>query len=379
MPIPRKRSCGHCRAAKARCSLAAPCERCSERNRHCEYGTAGSRTEPYRIPTIAAVAPARQGPEDSGALTNPERNARAGGQSLQTIAPLGLSEATVDVMDAGYDFFTGIFAPGSRHSSGPFFGPSGETGLQTSSRADEEDLFIPSIGRSLSTIVECRPQNRLLSQRKTPTTESFFTAKALLGQIRQYPKMMIEGKKLPPFIQAKCTSGNLSVDSCAGEEKHVCMSETLAICSNLIHLFYNRTPASSKFAWETIHRHQEQLHHEHFRYGSDELVDALQTTVIYLLLQAEDPDSVEINDTLSLIETIRVVAKRYRTLSDYQSELNNPYSVDRKTWTETESARRWGISLFDFFFSFLRSPVLERSRNEDHQLTCTTGPSAYSG
>lgn len=266
MPIPRKKSCSHCRAAKARCSLAVPCERCSERNLHCDYGTARSRIEPYRIPAIAAAA--RQNSEDSG----------VGGQSLvagnqanggtpdlrspQGSAPLGLSEAPVDVMDAGFDFFSGIFALGSRQSSGPFFGPSGETGLQASNYAVEEDAFIPSIDRSLSRRAERCAQQRLLSQRSTPTTESFFTAKVLLGQIRQYPKMMTEGKKLPPFIHPRCASGNWSVESCGAGDKHVCMSEILAICTNLIHLFYNRTPASSKFAWETIYRHQEQLHRE---------------------------------------------------------------------------------------------------------------------
>jgi hypothetical protein len=45
---------------------------------------------------------------------------------------------------------------------------------------------------------------------------------------------------------------------------------------------------------------------QHLRYDSSELLQSLQATVIYLLLQAEDPDSVEANDTMSLVETICV-------------------------------------------------------------------------
>ncbi|KAB5542573.1 hypothetical protein GE09DRAFT_1225496 [Coniochaeta sp. 2T2.1] len=199
---------------------------------------------------------------------------------------------------------------------------------------------MPNIDLSLSTRLGSITESRLLSQRKTTTAETFFTAKVLLGQIRQYPRMMIEGKRLPPFIHPKCASGNWSAYSCASEEKHVCLPEVLAVCANLVHMFYGRTPASSRFVWETIYKHQKKLHNEHLLYRSADLLDALQATVIYLLLQAEDPESVEVNDTLSLIDTISDVAKRYRMLSDYQSEFSNPYTVDRKTWIETESVRR---------------------------------------
>ena len=45
---------------------------------------------------------------------------------------------------------------------------------------------------------------------------------------------------------------------------------------------------------------------QHLRYRSDQLLEALQATVIYLLLQAEDPELVDVNDTLSLLDTISV-------------------------------------------------------------------------
>lgn len=274
MPIPRKKSCDHCRTAKARCSLTIPCERCSERNLHCDYGSGAPRAEPYPIPAVRAAG----GYSHSGRTASDQLSVRAAGQnrgferqdlagtpsfaSPRTSVLLGLSETMVDITDGSFDIISGFLNQGSRPSSTSLFGPLGEDDLQDNNLPGGVDFFTPTIDRSLSTIPEGRVQNKLLSQRKTTTTETFLTAKVLLGQIRQYPKMMVEGKRLPPFIHPECSSDKRSMDRCASEEKHVCMPEILAVCANLIHLFYNRTPASSRFAWETIYRHQARLYDE---------------------------------------------------------------------------------------------------------------------
>lgn len=275
MPIPRKKSCSHCRAAKTRCSLTVPCERCSERNLRCIYETGGSRTQQNRVPTIAAAA--RHTQDISNAQSTAGSNARItdlttffgsqanGGTPIftspQAGTPLGLSDPPIQVADASFDFFSGFSAQGYRPSGLSVFSPSplGDHAPQDGSCA-ARDLLIPNVFSSR--IEDQRAEHRLLSQRRIATTDAFFTAKVLLGQIRQYPKMMMQGKKLPPFIHPRCASGSPWMDSCAAEDRHVCLPGALAVCANLVHMFYGRTPASSKFAWETIYRHQERLHQE---------------------------------------------------------------------------------------------------------------------
>lgn len=44
MPTSRAKSCDHCRAAKARCSLATPCSRCAKRSLECRYSPARTRS-----------------------------------------------------------------------------------------------------------------------------------------------------------------------------------------------------------------------------------------------------------------------------------------------------------------------------------------------
>lgn len=287
MPIPRKKSCVQCRAAKARCSLAVPCERCSERGLNCEYGSAAPRLEPYRPSAAGRYS-------GSGLSVSNREDRHAAGQSpfygnratgetpvftaSQTGATLGLSESTVDLADANFDLFSGFFSQGCRPSDTPFLGHSEENDRQGTSYTNG-DRFVPAMDQSVSTRIGGRAQNRLLSQRKTTTMETLFTAKVLLAQIRQYPKMMIEGRKLPPFIHPRCVSGSSPVASCSTEEKHVCMPEILAVCANLIHLFYNRTPASTSFVWETIYKHQKRLHHDvrpitRSHHGADRLTDS---------------------------------------------------------------------------------------------------------
>lgn len=168
----------------------------------------------------------------------------------------------MQLAEASFDFFSGFSTQGYRPSGGvSVFSPLplGDNALQDGS-CTAGDLLIPNIFSSR--LEDQRAEHRLLSQRRTTTTDAFFTAKVLLGQIRQYPKMMMQGKKLPPFIHPRCASGSPWMDSCAAEDRHVCLPEALAVCANLVHMFYSRTPASSRFAWETIYRHQERLHQE---------------------------------------------------------------------------------------------------------------------
>ena len=275
MPTPRRKSCGHCRTAKARCSLTVPCERCADRSLNCDYGSAGLTYQPYRVPASTSEGErylrtglSSNNAHDSGRVAEiVDSQVNGGGARFatpRTTAPLDPSETLLEG-DVASDFFSSVYA----NANTPFqpgcssiFGTGGGTDLLGSSYTATDNMFMPNIDLSLSTRLESITDSRLLSQRNTTTPETSLTAKALLGQIRQYPRRMIEGKRLPPFIHPKCAFGNCSAYDCTSEEKHVCLPEILAVCANLIHMFYNRTPASSRFVWETIYKHQKKLHNE---------------------------------------------------------------------------------------------------------------------
>jgi hypothetical protein len=161
-----------------------------------------------------------------------------------------------------FDFFSGLLDLGFRSSPSPVFRDGVQNSIRDRSSTAEETLLVQNTHSSLSTKPGPGTQSRLLSQRKAATTESFLTAKALVGQIKQYPRMLTESKRLPPFIYPRCATGNNSASGCCSEGKHLCLPEILAVCVSLLHMFYNRTPASSRFAWETIYKHQKSLHHE---------------------------------------------------------------------------------------------------------------------
>ncbi|KXH57373.1 hypothetical protein CSAL01_12047 [Colletotrichum salicis] len=169
-------------------------------------------------------------------------------------------------------------------------------------------------------------QDKPLAPRITKTVATCFTARVLLGQILCYPTMMIKGGRLPPFIFPPCViDGSASTTRCCGKELHQCLPEPLAICCNLVQSFDQRTPGSAAFVWRSIY---------------SELLQTLQAVVIYLLLQANDLQSIPKHDIKALLVVPNLLARSLHMTLDYELDLAKRLKLDRRGWVLRESTRR---------------------------------------
>jgi hypothetical protein len=73
----------------------------------------------------------------------------------------------------------------------------------------------------------------------------------LLQTLQSYPKMMLSDT-LPPFIHEKC-GGFDNMHSLFGSiETQLPLKEPLAVCKNVMHMYFSKTKESTSFVWRTI-------------------------------------------------------------------------------------------------------------------------------
>jgi hypothetical protein len=120
--------------------------------------------------------------------------------------------------------------------------------------------FVQDVDEGL-TVIHGRIYRNVLSPRKSTTTQSFLTTQVLWGQLKAYPKKMIQGQ-LPPFIYPSCVLDDVLPRNCAVNGVHRCLSGPLAVCASLVSMFYSRTPTSSSFVWKTIYTEVKRLKSE---------------------------------------------------------------------------------------------------------------------
>ncbi|KAK3381156.1 hypothetical protein B0H63DRAFT_197295 [Podospora didyma] len=368
MPISRKKACESCRSSKARCNRALPCSRCLERHLECAY----ERPQPFRYrqgqslrAITCHVAPEFEELEendlvDDGVLVSP----RLTNWALNTVdmpTPATLDFSLFDSTPLWYETLPPMNpdAPSSVTpvTNAPESDISQEPPSHTQPRQWMKSLASLSMRQSMELTQSLSPEtpkSLVLCRRKLANMEQYLTSKILFGQMTSYPIMMINKKGvLPPFIHPQCVLEGKSAQECIarGNGNHTCLSQPLAICASLLHMFFTRTPTSSPFVWQSIYQHQQQLFRESKSYGVQELIELLQTAVIYILIQTLDPESIQVNDTISLIRTTSGIGKRLHGLGGYQGYwIERPNDMSRQEWALRESARRticllYGIEL----------------------------------
>ncbi|KAK1540624.1 hypothetical protein CPAR01_06613 [Colletotrichum paranaense] len=290
----RKKSCVLCRTSKARCSLGTPCRRCEERDLRCRYDHVPKQSAGYRSLRPAETIADRgvhgaldQLPNGKESLIRIERDGLLPGdhprperepsmdwsnllsteiatipldsdpilqRQLLSPNPFSLSFDSPQLRQA---VLGGAGVPWQRSNSS-LFGPEDLGDLGVMDDTEYQDHENPSSEIQLHrTFRDCparklRPfyQDKPLVPRITKTVATCFTARVLLGQILSYPRMMIKGGRMPPFIFTPCAiDGSESIAGCCGKELHQCLPEPLAICCNLVQSFYQRTPGSAAFVW----------------------------------------------------------------------------------------------------------------------------------
>ncbi|KAK7454894.1 hypothetical protein Landi51_03103 [Colletotrichum acutatum] len=291
----RKKSCVLCRTSKARCSLGTPCRRCEERDLRCRYDHVPKQSAGYRslrpAETIAdrgvqrtllndtepSIRLESEGllPEDHPRLDREPSMDWANLLSTEIVTiPLGSEPGLPRQLLDPTTFSLSFDSPQLRHtvlggagvpwqrSNSNLFGPEDLGVLSAMEVTEYQDHEHPSSEIQLHrAFKDCparkmRPfyQDKPLAPRITKTVATCFTARVLLGQILSYPKMMIKGGRMPPFIFPPCAiDGSESIAGCCGKELHQCLPEPLAICCNLVQSFYQRTPGSAAFVWRSIY------------------------------------------------------------------------------------------------------------------------------
>ena len=101
----------------------------------------------------------------------------------------------------------------------------------------------------------------LLLFRHTMTMRSWLVANSILGVVKSYPKMLLDGGRLPPFIHFHISVDgiNLQHDDVASK---TFLPEPLAICASLAQLYKSKNRGSSAFVRRTIYLELQRLYSE---------------------------------------------------------------------------------------------------------------------
>ena len=110
-------------------------------------------------------------------------------------------------------------------------------------------------------VIYGRVEHDLVALQKPLNTRCFLMTQVVWGQVRAYPKMSIDNQ-LPPFIYPSCVLEDKLPETCVANGVHQCLREPLAICVQLVRMFYGRTRASAGYVWKTIYAEQARLNRE---------------------------------------------------------------------------------------------------------------------
>lgn len=299
MPLSRKKSCVRCRQSKLRCNQATPsCSRCSERGTRCVYDWKASHASPYAHASVSRASrslstpsailgevPELQMPEDSGdfsvfmhppsqpadveqqqngidlhwaainAIEEPSLNTPKIGSSLDVSSlsapfpvwtgPQGLSEIEEEMLDVE----TIPMAGSSPNIPGAWF----LGGELTTSRSSNHKCCAANF-------TESRPPRRTFQRRHV--LRNCALSSVVVGQLTSFPKMLIQGHHLPPFITPPCHVHEELAFDCAKNGRHQCLVKELAICAGLVEMFFSRTPQNADFVWKMIYAERDRLRRE---------------------------------------------------------------------------------------------------------------------
>lgn len=341
MPISRKKSCTNCRSSKAGCDRALPaCHRCVEKQLRCIYdGRKRDRSSPLPRPLLPRVAKSPlQGStatlsdtSENPAIGDPRPSAQSTiafptewwgsdelGNSIGSTADKGAGNSLIQLerlIETSACSIAGALP--SRFSLG-------ET--PTASALGIPGLSYSTPDSQLISVTQ-RSDSRKLRQRY-PLRDCLLGV-AVLGQLCSYPKMMIEGLQLPPFIKAPCHQNEELAPGCVAAGRHQCFPKRLDACAGLVQMYSSRTDENVDAIWRMIYAEVAKLASE-VRMdpeleqlttlqcpvsNAEEKLEIMQCLTIFLLLQADDPQSYEANDIdfllTAAIVCIRNILKRF--------------------------------------------------------------------
>ncbi|KAM6487205.1 P-loop containing nucleoside triphosphate hydrolase protein [Trichoderma sp. SZMC 28011] len=378
MPFPRQKSCTHCRQSKLRCNRAAPtCSRCAERNLACDIRNI--HVSPYsdsrrsKVPGLEVVdfealehqhrsfaGPSAifDGVLPDAAIGISDENVRSNWMVTDSFEPGHLDPKNLESRIGNFDLDTledefdlqmmpepncseqndvetwtsacvippENSAPISCWDPSPLLGGSGS------------ESNTSSCDHTATTLAVRTPSNQG-SLRSRPILKGCMLTNMVLGQITGYPKMLVLGDRLPPFIHAPCYMDERLAPECGEMGKHQCLPKRLAICASLVDMFHSRTDANADFVWQTISSEGQRLHDEYKSLDSYGQLAALQAVIIYILLQAQDPEAAERNGANALLLIMIEIFTCLTESIDWDT-CESTETSDRQHWVLRESLRR---------------------------------------
>ncbi|KAI0099013.1 hypothetical protein GGR51DRAFT_536504 [Nemania sp. FL0031] len=183
--------------------------------------------------------------------------------------------------------------------------------------------------------------------RRGGINEHSLMTRILVGQVENYPKMLIGGSKLPPFIYPQCVLNNNLSHQCTGVDgiRHQCLPAPLANCAALVQLFYGRNPSNSQLVWKAIHDEQKRLYEQSHSYDIPTLLAAVQAMAIYVLMQAQDSKSISKSNAASLARALSEMSTNLHFRSKYFDNIYQKPNLSQRCWVINESVRRT-VNLF---------------------------------
>ncbi|KEY66226.1 hypothetical protein S7711_11378 [Stachybotrys chartarum IBT 7711] len=361
MPLSRKKSCVRCRESKVGCNLALPtCSRCSARLLRCVYdGQVPDRHAPYPFyPAATSIGDAVSALEPAGRLV---KSSALGTSSDEGLADTFLALQPDDlVLEFDMPYQLGGFPlldPKSSSSADglepqpssalngavdPGHGSFSPLPLEDSSTSrsipflQHPDPFASPPGSGQDTALEQSSNRRHLTRRLI--LRNCIMTSVAMGQLTSYPKMLVEGDRLPPFIHPECFVDDELAPACAAAGHHVCLHEFLVNCASLVQLFYARVSADSDFVWKTIYTEFAKLRKEFRDCDSAGRLATLQCITVYVLLQAGDPQSIEKNNVQQLLTAPLDMMSEMSLQADWLKDYTK--RPRRREWVVFESLRR---------------------------------------
>ncbi|CAI6077121.1 unnamed protein product [Clonostachys chloroleuca] len=188
-------------------------------------------------------------------------------------------------------------------------------------------------GSSIPVALECNSSSSLFQKREFPETELGLASDVALHILRSYPYMIASQGSVPPFIHPQYQSL---------DEGNTTRPSPLHASLNLVKMLLHDRRVNKGLMWGLIRVEQERLLNEHLSFSRWELLQALQSLVVYLLLRIIEGRHEYTNFDSQLLISVNAIC---RHLTIKYGKLISPEEVAGrempwKDWVFNESRRR---------------------------------------
>ncbi|CAG9956569.1 unnamed protein product [Clonostachys rosea f. rosea IK726] len=194
-------------------------------------------------------------------------------------------------------------------------------------------------GSSIPMELEYRSSSSLFQKRDFPETELGLASDLALHILRSYPYMIASQGSVPPFIHPQYQSL---------DEGNTTRPSPLYASLNLVKMLLHDRRVNKNLTWGLIRIEQERLLKEHPSFSRWELLQALQSLVVYMLLRIIEGRHEYTNFDSQLLISMNALC---RHLTIKHGKLISPEEIAGrempwKDWVFNESRRRTASTVF---------------------------------